>query len=146
MSDEFKTIEQIPEGAIKIGMGALSWNANERRSDRYGSVSLFDVPGPDGRVLPLAKDVAGKGILFAHVTATCKSWHIGDLFRGIFPSQPDVGDLIVLGDPGDLFFEMRNDIRSVGIRPIVDRDSDWLNPHALYRLHDQTVELYFLPE
>lgn len=30
---------------------------------------------------------------------------------------------------------------AVGLRPLDGRETDWLDPHVLYRLHDQTVAL-----
>ena len=69
---------------------------------------------------------------------------MGDLFRSLKPITPKIGEVIELGH-GFLFYE-KNDILSIGLRPQKARESDWLNPSALYRCHHQTVELYFQPE
>src|SRR6267142_6535668 len=131
-------------GPIKLGTGVLTWHPSERRSDRYGTVWLID--SSDGVILESAVHVplvnlpqtgtAGK--LFVRVLEARKSHHIGDLFRGIFPSTPASGETIVLGEGS--FFKEQSD--EVGLRPVEERRSDWLDPNALYRAHDQTVELY----
>jgi hypothetical protein len=45
---------------------------------------------------------------------------------------------VVLGE-GTLFF----DEDGVGLSPDDGRDTLWLNMHALYRVHNQTVTLFF---
>jgi hypothetical protein len=37
-------------------------------------------------------------------------------------------------------------INSIGVQPQDGREMDWMDPHALYRAHDQTVELSFEPK
>jgi hypothetical protein len=119
-----------------IGVGALNWNRGERITDRYGSVHLTD---DGGAAIEFDRALEGKrGKLIAVVTKSRKSDHIGDLFRGIFPSQPDIGEKIELGE-GWVFIEGSE----IGLKPEPMRDTDWLNPEALYRCHQQTVELYF---
>jgi hypothetical protein len=81
------------------------------------------------------------GSLVAEVIATRKSTHIGDLFRGIFPSTPKLGARIVLGH-GALFYNGNQ----VGLKPDDGRENDWLDPHSLYQAHDQTVRLIFVPD
>lgn len=115
---------------ILIGHGQLNWPPGERISDRYGMVRLNGVD--------IAPTHAGEqATLYAVVTEARKSRHIGDLFRGLFPSTPSVGDQIELGT-GTLFFEDGG----VGLEPPDGRDTDWLDPHALYSVHDLTVDLY----
>jgi hypothetical protein len=142
-----------------IGRGGVSWPSAERRSDRYGLVGLLGVfpidvdsalwqgvePGtsyPTGEYLPLPLSVARlagrRGTLVATVVETRASGHCGDLFRGIYPSTPTVGERITLGT-GTLFV----DDGCVGVRPDDGRESDWLDPRALYRAHAQTVVLTF---
>jgi hypothetical protein len=129
-----------------LGEGILNWPAMERRSDRYGYVHL----SPD--VIPLdfssdeepsyipLKRYQGKGKLIARILKTRQSQHIGDLCRGIFPTTPDVGEEICLGE-GRLHYEDHN----VGLKPLKPRHTDWLDPHMLYRCHEQTVQLVFMP-
>ena len=148
--------------AVTIGEGVLTWRRGERIGDRYGAVSLMAEGGNSlsaERVawLPLTtattapRKVLGgqRGRLEAHVLATRQSTHIGDFFRGFSPSTPEVGEVIVLGG-GTLFFEEHRDdgprYAAVGLRPDDDRTTDWLDPPALYRAHEQTVRLLFVPE
>ena len=133
-----------------IGEGVLTWHPHERISDRYGTVFLMTggdsqhepagyVPVPDGAPVGLP------GRLVAEVQATRQSTHIGDLFRGLRPETPEVGERILLGE-GRLFCQMvdrEEGIEAVGCAPNDDRDHDWLDPRALYRAHEQTVRLVF---
>lgn len=125
---------------IVLGTGVLGWNGHERRSDRYGYISLFLSPDSD-KAVSLSRRLAGYGKLVAKVLEIRKSYHIGDLFRGIFPETPEVGEEITLGE-GWLSFTGPT---VVGLKPDDKRETDWLNPRSLYRLHQQTVELYFIP-
>ena len=135
---------------ILIGTGALTWRREERLTDRYGSVmmdthSSFDQQIADKATLYLAtiKKYCGQyGQLVCEVLETRKSTHIGDLHRDIKPSTPEVGDMITLGT-GKLFHEHRDGVDNVGL--VGNRETDWLNPRMLYRVHEQTVNLYFEP-
>jgi hypothetical protein len=143
--------------AINLGTGRLTWDGAERRSDRYGTVWLM--PEADtstsetGKPLPSVidahaiRDVIGeRGRLVATVTATRKSTHIGDLFRGLRPRTPEVGDVIVLGT-GTLFTEAAyHQGITVGLDPNDGRTDNWLDPRSLYDAHEQTVDLHFHPE
>lgn len=129
MSEEIKTL---------LGVGILNWNRLERVTDRYGAIHLED-PSSGAAVEFEQKATGKKGKLIAIVVKTRKSDHVGDLFRGIFPSTPEVGDRIQLGE-GELFTEGVD----IGLKPEPMRENDWLDPHALYRCHSQTVELYFI--
>jgi len=128
---------------ILIGKGIINWGRDERIGDRYGTVGLFD--GSQDNLLPI-KDVRGHGKLIAHIRKTRQSYHIGDVFRGLSPKTPKENEFIELGE-GTVFFEHKNGIqgRYIGLKPDEPRDSDWLNPQALYRCHSQTVDLYFAP-
>jgi len=139
---------------IILGRGVLNWPRGERVCDRYGLVTLSptsggynDVPDkPAGSYVALdAATQAGKrGRIVAVVLEARESNHIGDLFRGISPSTPNVGEEIALGE-GTLFYENAyDDVIGVGVKPDQPRDSDWMNPRHLYRCHDQTVELRFV--
>lgn len=140
---------------IVLGKGVLTWNAIERRSDRYGAVWLMEdghtslTRGTPERLLDdnALRQVNGEtGTLTAEVLDPRVSTHIGDLWRGLFPSVPIKWESIVLGK-GRAFVE--NDGRYgevVGILPDDGRRHDWLNPSALYRAHEQLVELRFHPD
>lgn len=93
---------------IVLGTGRLSWNADERRTDRYGSVRLHsaDPEGADDVLLtPEADALEGTyGELVARVVGPADSPHVGDWARGFRPSRPDAGETRVLGT-GHLFVE-----------------------------------------
>jgi len=134
-----------------IGIGRLSWGSVERRSDRYGAVILMadgDSLAPvSAYITPDGAAVGQRGTIVAEVLEIRQSTHIGDLFRGLFPETPTVGDRIVLGT-GTLFTEAAgfDGVTAVGLHPDVPRSSDWLDPKALYRAHEQTVRLVFEPD
>jgi hypothetical protein len=84
--------------------------------------------------------------LRALVTETRQSTHIGDLFHGVFPTTPAVGEVITLGT--GLLAAGRNACghMTVGLEPFDDeRPTMWLDIHALYRCHEQTVDLMYQP-
>lgn len=138
----------------KIGHGSLTWDGGERRSDRYGSVWLMpdhisSITGggvPASLIEKSACGLAGqRGELIAVITQNRDSTHIGDLFRGISPSKPEIGEIIKLGN-GTIFFETwPYGGVVVGLYPDDGRGHDWLDPKALYRAHEQTVDLFFHP-
>ena len=137
----------------ELGTGVLTWDGRERISDRYGTVYLVDRPQGSPfqetktKIIPLQIIPCRSGVLIAEIIETRQSQHIGDIFRGLFPSTPEVGDRIILG-AGELFFERdtNRDGNEVGIKPDDGRESDWLDPRALYRAHDQTVKLLFIED
>ena len=95
----------MDKNAVFIGCGVLTWNRGERVTDRYGTVFLQNDENSDD-IVPLEghSSYGEKGTLLADVKKTRNSPHIGDLFRGLYPSTPEVGDKVVLGE-GTLFFE-----------------------------------------
>lgn len=140
-------------GAILIGRGILTWDMSERISDRYGAVYVVNSGNsltPTIDFAPMAVRLEHLGLrcaLKVHVIETRDSTHIGDLFRGVSPTRPEVGETIILGT-GLLFTERGMDrgtaYMRVGVRPFDDdRETDWLDIKALYRSHEQTVELYY---
>ena len=134
-----------------LGEGVLTWRASERRSDRYGSVHLiaeglnsFSTGPAVSLVLPAAQGLDGRrGELVAVVKKTRESTHIGDLFHKVFPSTPEVGQIIVFGKGSFFAIGAPDGGLAVGLRPDDGRVTMWLNIHALYRAHEQSVELYF---
>jgi hypothetical protein len=123
---------------VLIGIGILSWDSEERKSDRYGSVYLHTSVGSESLPLEVVK---GYGQLEAIVLKTRQSNHLGDWSRGIYPGGAKKGMKVVLGQ-GNVFLEQD----SIGLSPLKKRSHDWLSPKALYRLHSQTVELWFVPK
>lgn len=144
-----------------VARGVLNWNREERITDRYGAVH-FNASRPDwgkdfagnavedlgAEVECLNEDsalVGRRGRLHALVVEARDSGHIGDFFRGVGPTRPEVGELVLLGE-GTLFVEPREEDMgspAIGLRPVDGRESDWLDIRALYRCHEQTVEVYF---
>ncbi len=139
---------------IIIGAGVLNWARAERISDRYGIVFLQPLSGgymnaPTSEAakefIPVVRQHEGKrGKLVAIVQATRESGHIGDLFHGIGPRTPKVGQRITLGE-GTLWFEPVEGVKElgVGVRPAVE-ENPWMNMRSLYDCHDQTVQLVFI--
>lgn len=133
-----------------IGYGILTWGGGERQSDRYGSVVLNNENfNCDARVEAFVDEAVVRQLdtkrvrLTAKVMEARKSGHLGDVGLGINPSTPEVGEAIELGvgilgvgeswEPGLTQFELE---------PEDGREVFWIDPRILYRLHDQTVELY----
>lgn len=133
-----RTTRKDGEVMESLGTGVLSWKREERVGDRYGTVRLFpDTEAEDPTDLN-ETSYGLRGRLVAVVKETRQSPHIGDLFHGVFPVTPEVGEKIVLGE-GILFYEDN----SVGLNPDTGRETLWLDVPALYRAHHQTVELFF---
>lgn len=126
------------DNKILLGIGILNWDRGERVSDRYGFVKLFTSVGIEETLLFDEDHKDRKGRLVAKVIETRKSDHIGDLFHGVFPVTPDVGESIILGEG-----MLAVDDDAVGLKPEDGRESMWLDIWKLYRAHLQTVELYF---
>lgn len=122
-----------------IGMGKLNWRRHERVGDRYGSICLMHEEGEGTFDLPKFQ---GYGKLIAEIITNRESMHIGDMFHGFFPTKPEIGEIIELGE-GTIFYDRDEYGDMVGLKPKDDRDTLWLNPKALYRCHEQTVDLYF---
>lgn len=120
----------------ELGTGVFDWEREERISDRYGLVELFQEPGSLVKLHRVTEQMHGK--LVAIVREVRESHHIGDLYHGVRPDTPNVGERVELGK-GAIFFEDGG----VGLLPDDDRTTQWLDIHALYRLHNQTVTLYF---
>lgn len=141
---------------IHLGTGAVTWDRAERITDRYGFIYFtssnshgkfigdFDLNAEDVKRLA-AKEVYGR--LLAVVRETRKSTHLGDWFRGLYPETPNVGEEIYLSDKGLFVLDKNyNGEIAIGIAPLDGRTSDWLYPNMLYRVHEQTVDLYLVTE
>lgn len=88
-----------------LGRGYITFNGIERRSDRYGTVRLYD---GDDNVFLESQEYEGKlGRLVAVIVETRKCDHVGDVHRNIYPPKQlhPVGSEFVLGPEGELFFE-----------------------------------------
>lgn len=141
-----------------IGEGVLTWFRQERIGDRYGAVYLGTPSGQTHQFGGLDLEHGSKtldqkqegiiGTLKAIIVEARQSSHIGDMFRGFKPNMPNVGDTITLGT-GLLFFEEESEhgepYYQVGVKPIDNRNTDWMDPQSLYNCHEQTVRLEFNP-
>lgn len=140
-------LKKLPASAVCVGKGILTWLKSERVSDRYGSVYLIEdgqtslTGDDDGKLPTLWSPPAGEmGVLIAEVLDARESTHIGDLFRGLSPRTPKTGDIIVLGT-GRAFTEVQADRKCIGVNPVKDDGSSWMNPRALYDCHESLVRL-----
>lgn len=135
---------------MMIGYGIFAWGGEERRSDRYGSVVLngenFNCDAEVKSFVnaeAVSELVAKRVRLTAKVMETRQSGHIGDVFLGIRPTTPEVGEAIELGvgilGVGEAW---EPSLTKILLEPEDGRQVFWMDPHLLYRLHDQTVELY----
>jgi len=122
--------------------GRLLWEQEERETLRYGFIVI------DGTCKrPKVMQLIGKiGSLIAVVETTAISPHIGDNLLGFTPTTPDVGEMIVVGENGELIFSDKQLTFKFGLRPLDGRERMWLNVQNLYRLHYQIVKLYFKPK
>ena len=132
-----------------VGSGVFGWEGAERRTNRYGAMHLSDRPydGKDRAKLHIDREVLsrleGKRVrLTVKVTATRESGHVGDLALRIFPERPAEGEVIDLG-VGILAIEPGYDgTPDLALWPGDGRKAFWMDPRKLYRLHDQSVEVY----
>ena len=106
-----------------LGVGDFSWDAIERRSDRYGSIRLTNKDDDTDVLLhPDMDQLEGKrGRLFAEVLYPVRSPHMGDAQRGFKCSTPNKGEIVVLGE-GTLFIEHRG--RAVHEKVEIERQDD----------------------
>lgn len=133
----------------RIANGIFMWSSAERRSVRYGAFYLAKTTFDEASVVEQVFNVdgltpfEGKRVkLTAVVTESRKSGHIGDLNLGIEPSQPKVGETVELG-VGTFELNPADDGSPLyTLRPGDGRKTLWIDPRKLYRLHDQTVDLF----
>ena len=135
----------------KIAHGVFGWDAGERQTNRYGGFQLVDRPyeGPVAATPSFDRDSAaeyvGKRVrVVAKVVEARKSGHAGDKFLKCYPTTPDVGEEIVLGVGifGLTTNSYDRSIVKVELEPEDGRRELWIDPRRLYRLHDQTVDLF----
>ena len=129
--------------SLALGDGVLIWQSFERQSDRYGFVRLVQDHEGESQNVPLSlENSEGRvGRLIAEVLETRQPTRMCDVYRGLFTEKPDKGELILLGT-GTL---LAGKDHAVGCEPEDGRETDWLDPDALYRCHGQTVRLHFVP-
>lgn len=131
---------------MMVAQGIFMWDSNERRSQRYGYVYAYH-ESYDGQVKHVviidASRLAaldGKKVkLTVEIVEARDSGHVGDLFIGIKPTKPVVGEFIVLGI-GTLHVNL-NQVGGLqfALRPKDGREMYWFDPNLLYKCHNQTV-------
>jgi len=131
-----------------IGYGILTWDAYERRSNRYGSINLVSTDFCEKVIrkpiinYDYIESLVGKRVkLTAVIKENRESGHCGDMFLNITPSMSNIADNILIGI-GILFTEKNVCGLAFGLKPSDNRDDLWLDPRSLYKLHDQTVEIF----
>lgn len=138
---------------LLVGTGILGWPPSERESGRYGILTLWT----EHKSHPLMMDyVPAKRIhlqvwrvpkkhvycdLFALYLEQREFVNTGDPHRGYMPTRVGTGRDHKLGR-GLLFYP---DDRSVGVQPYPMVEGPWLDPNELYKLIDQLVTLYIVP-
>lgn len=134
---------------MKVAHGVFGWEGEERRSDRYGAIHLSGAPYGGEPLTTVFFEMGalerlhGRRVKIATVvTEARKSQHVGDLFHGIFPSTPAVGERVEIG-VGVLDLEPSyEETPDIVLRPNDGRAHLWMDPRKLYRLHDQTVDVF----
>jgi hypothetical protein len=138
-----------------LGTGALTWDKGERVGDRYGIIYLHTMNSRGEHISAMSFDTelatklateSVRGKLIAVVKEARDSTHIGDLFRGVSPETPEVGETIELSEVGTFVMEDTYEGKGVGIEPDHGGNAAWMDVTALYRAHEQTVELIFVQE
>lgn len=125
----------------ELASGVLNWQRSERVTDRYGTVALY----LDGESFPFSTPVGEKGRLYARIEEKRKSNHIGDAFRSLSPDNSVQSGVILLLGEGECFVDEwsdhHGDYFGVGVKPDDGRETDWLNPENLYKIHNSIVTL-----
>jgi hypothetical protein len=134
----------------RVGHGVFGWNGTERRTDRYGAFVVDAKPYESNERVANFLDASGlQSLIGKRVHVRCKvvtnrvSGHIGDLALKIKPSKPEVGEEVDLG-VGVLGLEVAGygGLTAIVLQPGDGRPHFWIDPHKLYRLHDQTVDVF----
>jgi hypothetical protein len=131
-----------------VGFGIFTWEGFERRSNRYGSFTLCSKDyNETTTVEPFLNDLSGfqgkRVRIVAKIITARESGHLGDKILGIYPSMPEIGEEIEIGVG---IFNCKestwNNFNEIFLLPNDGRNKFWIDPHILYQLHDQTVEIY----
>ncbi|MEU1761262.1 hypothetical protein [Micromonospora sp. NPDC005652] len=135
----------MTDGQHTIGRGRVATHSGERHTDRYGLLYLVDDSASSDRPhlvdLDLGEYAGRLGALYAEVVGP--GLDVGG------DEKASVGDVVRLGD-GELFTESagRNsgvDVMGVGVQPTNGRETNWMDPMALYRVRHRPVRLFFTP-
>jgi hypothetical protein len=136
-----------------VGKGIFTWDKRERVSNRYGSffLSFESYEGEKTKLdldsfgilnLDLINNLNNKKVkVTCKVIETRKSGHIGDLFLKIFPSIPEINEIIEFDGILNITIDQEMGLCFI-LKPEDNRRELWIDPRKLYKLHDQTVEVY----
>ncbi len=138
----------------RIAFGIFTWAATERRSQRYGyfypdytnwAENMLQQVKPEIDLEGMSPLLGQRVRITVNVLEARESGHAGDRAIGIFPSMPEAGQIIDIG-VGVLDL-LQLDYWTpcgwaIGLQPGDGREEYWIDPAILYRLHDQTVEIY----
>jgi len=128
----------------RVGHGVFGWSGTERRTDRYGAFVLAADRIANHLDVKALRLLNGKRVhITCKVVTNRESGHAGDLALKVFPTTPDVGEVVDLG-VGTLCLEDAgyDNMTAVALVPNDGRDTFWFDPRKLYRLHDQTVDVF----
>jgi len=128
-----------------VGLGIFGWWPEERHVHRYGSFFLSDKTSDEAvstqSHLEDLSSLVGKRVkIQCRVIEARESVHIGDRYLDIYPTTPVAGEVIELG-VATLGLETEYSETSIIMEPGDERSYFWIDPHKLYRLHNQTVEI-----
>jgi hypothetical protein len=131
---------EIEMGTLEeIGVGRLSRTSAERHTDRYGLIWLA---GDDNNEpVEMTVEPGRNGALLVEV--------IEDYGSRYYEDAAPVGATVQLGT-GELFTEVawsRGDVvaTGVGVKPADGRETNWMDPMDLLRVHNQKVRVLFEP-
>lgn len=123
---------------FSLGVGYLNWSKGERQTDRYGTVKLFDESPSSGEATSmklLSAPIGSYGQLIAEVIERGNSAFTDRTVK--------VGDKLTLGE-GILFLDVDDwGGENIGLKPLKDKDINWLNPKVLHKVHRSKVRLFF---
>lgn len=124
----------------KLGTGVLKWSPGGKRLGvRIGFVGLFDSVEADSATSIMGAPEGSYGRLVAVVEETRERRFDADRFLFSPPEPLEIGDEIVLGTGTFL----SGDDGYFGLVPSDGREGWWLDIPGLYRVDEQTVDLFF---
>jgi hypothetical protein len=140
-----------------VATGVLGWGKYERQSKEYGYIAIeptgYGEKAKSG-IEPhfdtaLLNSLIGKRVrLTALVRETRKSEHVGDLYLyypgttdPLLPTQPEKNAVIEIG-VGPLQFKLDDQFVNPMLGVNTTGGKFQMDPEQLYKLHDQTVDLY----
>lgn len=119
-----------------VSLNKLTWANYERQMDRWGSLTL----GPFAEAINenIGEFIGKVGELYLRVEKYDETKKIPGL-----DSFPKEGNYICVG-VGKLFIEETGyGADAIGVKPLDNRDSKWMDSEILYRMNNQVVEVWF---